>query len=234
MIEINLVPDVKQELIKAQRTRTTVVTFSIFAGLGALALVVLLLFYIFAIQTVRTIVADKAITDDSKTLSEFEDLPKMLTLQNQLKQISIQNESRRVDSRIFDMLQAVIPPAPHEIKISSIELEADTDKITIMGETPNYDSVEIFKKTIEGADVVFAGKDSTEETEALAQEISISDISYSEDSTGGKVVRFTITLKYPKALLAASTENISFRLSNAGNVTDSFLGIPFVTDGGDN
>lgn len=235
MIEINLIPDVKQELIRAQRTRTTVVTFSIFAGLAALALVVLLLFYVFAVQTVRTVIADDAIKKDSKTLSEFSDLPAMLTLQNQLDVLEILNENKRIDSRIFDMLTAVIPPQPHQIQISSIELEAETDQITISGETPNYDSVEIFKKTIEGADVVYADEESTEVTEALAQEISISDISYGEDASGQKVVRFTITLIYPEALLAASTGNVSFRLSNAGNVTDSYLGIPFLnTTGGSN
>lgn len=39
MIEINLVPDVKQELIKAQRVRATVISFSIAIGLVSVAVV---------------------------------------------------------------------------------------------------------------------------------------------------------------------------------------------------
>ena len=37
MIEINLIPDVKKELLKANKTRNFVVTISIFVGVGALA-----------------------------------------------------------------------------------------------------------------------------------------------------------------------------------------------------
>ena len=42
MIEINLIPDVKKELLKANKTRNFVVTISIFVGVGALALVAVL------------------------------------------------------------------------------------------------------------------------------------------------------------------------------------------------
>ena len=53
MIEINLVPDVKQELIRAQRVRTGVISMSILVGLAALGIVALLLIWVFAIQAAR-------------------------------------------------------------------------------------------------------------------------------------------------------------------------------------
>ena len=65
MIEINLVPDVKQELIRAQRSRTVVVTFSILTGIIALGIVVLLLLYVFGVQTLRSAIADDAIEKNS-------------------------------------------------------------------------------------------------------------------------------------------------------------------------
>ena len=74
MIEINLVPDVKQELLRAQRTRTAVITISIISGLAAIGIVVLLLVYVFGVQAVRSGLADNAIKEQSEKLASVEDL----------------------------------------------------------------------------------------------------------------------------------------------------------------
>ena len=53
MIEINLIPDVKQELLRAQKGRAVVISASIFASVIAVGVVALLLVYIFGVQGVR-------------------------------------------------------------------------------------------------------------------------------------------------------------------------------------
>ena len=58
MIEINLVPDVKQELIKAQRIRSTVISFSIIIGIISLGAATALDIYAFPVQTLRNVVVD--------------------------------------------------------------------------------------------------------------------------------------------------------------------------------
>lgn len=88
MIEINLIPDVKQELLRAQRSRTMVITGSIFASIVAAGVVVLLLLYVFGVQTVRSNVLDDDIKKGAANLSQVEDLSEMLTIQNQLKKIA--------------------------------------------------------------------------------------------------------------------------------------------------
>ena len=42
MIELNLLPDVKQELVKAQRTQRIIIVVSLLASVGAIALVLAL------------------------------------------------------------------------------------------------------------------------------------------------------------------------------------------------
>ena len=234
MIEINLVPDVKQELLRAQRTRTAVITISIISGLAAIGIVVLLLVYVFGVQAVRSGLADNAIKEQSEKLASVEDLSKILTIQNQLEQIDLLNEGKKLDSRLFDMLQAVIPPEPNQVQIVSLSLDADNSSIVIEGQTPAYDNVEIFKKTIEGAVVTYP-LDGEEQSDQLATDVSLREVSYGEDASGQRVVRFTLSFAYPDSLLAASIDNMVIKLTNEGNVTDSYLGIPrsvFVTDGG--
>ncbi len=69
MIEINLVPDVKQELIRARHVRTVVVSSAVTVGLVALGIVILLAIYTFGVQTVRANIADEAIKTKSKELA---------------------------------------------------------------------------------------------------------------------------------------------------------------------
>lgn len=232
MIEINLVPDVKQELIWAQRTRNAVVTFSIFTGVAALAVVALLAFYVYGVQTVRGAFLDQGIKDSSDDIAQFEDLSKVLTIQNQLGVIDTLNDTRQQNSRIFDMLSAVVPPAPNEVRVAAVAVDTETAIMEIEGQTADYGSIEIFKKTLEGAVIEYPLEDGTAQTDMLATMINISEISYGEDSNGANVVRFTLDFVYPDSLFSAAISNVSFQLTNEGNVTDSYLGVPrslFVT-----
>lgn len=235
MIEINLIPDVKQELIKAQRVRSTVITSTILIGMITIGIVVALALYVFTVQTVRGGLLDGNIKSSNKKLLSVEDLSKTLTIQNQLTKISALNAGKKIDSRIFDLLVAIIPPAPNSIQISDLTIDSSTETITINGQASNsYAAVEVFKKTIEGAKVKFnkfddeATVDPVELT--LASNISTSNTSYGEDSSGAKVLRFTISFVYTKELFSPESKNVSVVITTKGNATDSYLGIPIFTD----
>lgn len=225
MIEINLIPDVKQELIKAERVRSVVISFSILAGLISLGIVTLLAVYVFGVQTVRSALDDTSIKSGSEKLSAVEDLPKVLTIQNQLNKISELNDQKKVDSRIFDVLLAITPPAPNNIQVSNVSIDADNSKIVIQGQTAGYDTLEVFKKTISGAVITYGSGDSATHI-PLATEISTTDVSFGEDASGAKVLRFSISFTYPIELFSPKVPAVVIKLTNAGNVTDSYLGIP--------
>ena len=231
MIEINLVPDIKQELIKAGRVRTKVIMGAIFVGIVSVAVVILLAFYVFGVQTARNIFADSAIKSGNEKLMAITDLSKTLTIQNQLTKITILNDDKKVDSRTFDLLTAIIPPAPNNILISDMTIDSTTNTITINGQATNsYAAVEVFKKTIDGAVVKFTGSGS--DGVKLASNISTSDTRYGEDSSGAKVLRFTISFNYATELFSPKSKNVSVVVTTQGNVTDSHLGVPqsFFTD----
>jgi Tfp pilus assembly protein PilN len=225
MIEINLIPDVKQELLKAQRTRTAVISASIITCIVAGGIVVALALYVFGVQTVRGALVDTAIKDGDAKLSQVEDLSKMLTIQNQLNRITELNDKKRVDSRMFDVLSAVIPPAPNAVQVSLLSMDTEESTITLEGQTRAYDSMEVFKKTIDSSVIVFS-RDGVEEQVKLANDINTSDISYGESPDGQKVLRFKLSFKYPEELFSAKIEALTIKLSINGNVTDSYLGIP--------
>lgn len=226
MIEINLIPAVKQELIKVQRIRATVISFSILIGLAAVAVVTLLALYVFAVQTVRGVVADEAIKKGGQQLAGVEDLSKTLTIQNQLTKISGEHSDKKIDSRIFDVLLAIIPPVPNDIQISDLAVDSTAGTITMQGQAANsYAAAEIFRKTIEGAKVKYTS-DAGDQAVALASNVSTGDTSYGEDASGAKVLRFTLSFTYAKELFAPSSKNATVVIATQGNVTDSYLGVP--------
>lgn len=227
MIEINLIPAVKQELIKIQRIRAMVISFSILIGLAAVAVVTLLAIYVFAVQTVRGAVADAAITEGGQKLADVADLSKTLTIQNQLTKISGEHDDKKIDSRIFDVLLAIIPPAPNDIQISDLAIDSTTGTITMQGQAANsYAAAEVFRKTIEGATVEYMN-DAGAQKVALASNVSTgADTSYGEDASGAKVLRFTMSFTYANELFAPSSKNAKVVIATQGNVTDSYLGVP--------
>jgi hypothetical protein len=226
MIEINLIPDVKQELIRARMIRSAVVSGAIITTLIAAAVVVILSVYIFGVQALRGVVADDAIKKGSSQLASVEDLSKILTIQNQLTKINVLNDSKAIDSRVFDVLQAIIPPPPNSVKISSLIVDADAKSITFEGQTPTYPALEAFKKTIAAANVRYTDASNGQQDVPLASTLSISNISYGEDSTGTKVLRFTVSFVYSDLLFSPKVTNPTIVLIDGGNVTDSYLGIP--------
>lgn len=228
MIEINLIPDVKQELLRAQRTRTAVISFSILTSIIAGGVLVVLALYVFGVQTVRSALLDNEITSGNQQLSKVEDLSKILTIQNQLTKISELNSNKNMDSRLFDMLSAVTPSGNNKVQFSSITVDstdATTQTIRLEGQTNAYDSMEVFKKTV-GSAIIEYTQDGQQKTVNLASNISTSDVSYGEDASGQKVLRFVLTFTYAPELLSPTVVAPTFKLSVDGNVTDSYLGIP--------
>ena len=112
-----------------------------------------------------------------------------------------------------------------EVRISSLLIDAATKNIRLEGQTAQYPGLEAFKKTLGAAHVRYK-EDGAQKDVPLATDISLADISYGEDATGTKVLRFTVSFTYAEELFSPKVVAPSIVLINGGNVTDSYLGIP--------
>lgn len=227
MIEINLVPDVKQELIRAKRVRTVVVSGAIVVGLIALGIVILLALYLFGVQTVRENIADSEIDKKSKELASVTDLDNTLTIQHQLSKLTELHDQKNIDSRFFDLLAAINPAEPNQVVFSLARLDSDEKMVRLEGQAVNgYAAADVLKKTITGTSISFQDSDSKKNTVPLADDVSMSELSYGEDSSGKKVLRFTLTFSYNDAFFARSSKDAIIIRPDRQNVTDSYLRLP--------
>lgn len=226
MIEINLVPDVKQELIQAERVRSIVISLTILVGLAAIGLVVLLGLWVFGVQIARGAFSDSTIKNESAKLSAVEDLPSTLTIQNQLSVLPSLHENKQIDSRIFDVLTAINPQAPNSVAISKLTIDSEDQTVAIEAQAVGgYPALEVFRKTIEATTLRFT-EDGKEVSYPLSDSVSHGDRSYGEDSNGQKVLRFTLSFTYPEELFSPGLQNARIVGPANTNVTDSYLGIP--------
>jgi hypothetical protein len=226
MIEVNLVPDVKQELLKAQRVRAGVVSVAILIGVIAVSTVALLAIWVFGVQTARSVIADNTIKSESQKLSLVEDVDNTLTIQNQLSKLPEMHGTKHINSRIFDILTTINPPAPNNVSITKMTLNSSDSSVKIEAQAlKSYTALEVFKKTI-GATKFEYTEDGERQSVPLATNISTTDSSLGEDVTGAKVLRFTLTFTYSEELFSRSSENAAIVAPDKTNVTDSFLGVP--------
>ncbi len=227
MIEVNLIPDVKLELLKARKVRTNVISLSILTTIVTGGAVALLAFYVFVVQTVASALADTAIKTESSKLKAVDDLAQTLTIQNQMSNISQLHDKKMVSSRIFDILSTIVPEGKNTVAISSVKLDTEEGTITLEAEASNgYEALEVFKKTIAETTFSFSQDGDLQEPINIATEISDGQRRYAEDSDGNRVLRFTMSFAYSEELFLPTSERGQINAPDKQNATDSATGVP--------
>lgn len=227
MIEINLLPNVKRELLKTRVMRNRVISISFLVGGASIAAVVVLVL-ILGSQIAAEAVQNGVIKDRNDKLMAVEDLNKVVTIQHQLTKINEQHSGKKFNSRIFDVVTAVNPVAPNNVSFSDIKVNPGSKTITLEGSAVNgYSALETLKKTILNTKVQTTDGDKSSEV-SLTKEIKDGDTSFGENSEGKKVLQFSFSFEYAEELLAPANNGTVSVLTPTGkvDVTDSRQGIP--------
>jgi Tfp pilus assembly protein PilN len=159
MIQFNLLPDIKQQFIRAQRLKRLMVSVSMIASAAGLALLVV------AFSTVY--IAQKKIIDDlngsiassSRTLKNEPNISDILTVQSQLGSLDSLNNQKPVVSRIFGYLTQLTPT---QITVSDMHVDFTQNTITITGNAPSLDLVNTFVDSLKFTSYTATGSTSSQ------------------------------------------------------------------------
>lgn len=149
MIQINLIPDLKAEFLKAQKIKRTVVSLSLVAVGVFAGLVVVMFLHVNVNQKNHT---DNLKEDIDKLATEYSaaiDLDKVITVQKQLQALPGLHESKPLVSRLAKYL-TIITPENVEITRFSLDLEEKL-QISIAGNGASVADVNVFADTIKNA-----------------------------------------------------------------------------------
>ena len=226
MISINLLPDIKKNLLRVRRERNLVVTVSIVAVAASVGV----LFLLGAMLAGATIIKNGHIGKIDDYESEIEEakdkdqLNEYLTVQNQLSQIDGLKGEQKVYSRLMDYLVQLNPAAPNNAALKSVSLEDGDDgiAITLEGTTANYATLNVYKNTLINAILKYEEKTDDESSDESSNEqgddksdevndekaerinlfssVTVRDTNFVDEGNNGNSVRFEITAVFdPKA-----------------------------------
>ena len=151
--EINLVPTVKAEAIRALRMRNRVlfvciIVVSVAAGITAI------LGSVVTGQNITKGNQDNKINEMSKKINNFEGLSEYLTIQDQLGNIANIQDNRMVLSRVFSFFNTVLPTGVDKITLSELSINLQDSTFTFTGQADagvdpfiDYRVLESFKKS---------------------------------------------------------------------------------------
>ena len=155
--EINLVPDIKGEMIKTLKLRNFIFFLCIIVAATSVG-ITLMAGLIMGGQS--AVISSKKDTIDnlSTKLNSYADLTDFLTVKDQLGNISTLTNNKKVLSRTFDILSAIIPTGADKVQISELNVNLSGDAPTFVfdaqanaGKEPfiDYNVLDSFKKSMQ-------------------------------------------------------------------------------------
>lgn len=192
MIQLNLLPDVKLQFIKAQRTRRLVISIAFITTAASVGLLLLLL-SIAGLQKKHLNDLNEDIADYSSELKKQPQIDKILTVQNQLGGITALHDAKPAASRLTEYLNQVTPA---EIGITNLEVDYTTQTITISGNTKALSDVNKYVDTLKFTR--FTTQDNKDETPAFSGVVltSFGLTSGGSGVAGAAPATYTITFTY--------------------------------------
>lgn len=156
MIQLNLLPDIKLEYLRAQRTKRFFVLTSFMVAAGSIAIVAFLAFIVYVVQGQHASNLQSDIEQNLQALQQKENLPKILTVQNQLEELSQLHSDKPIVSRLFNYFIVVIPD---EVSLNEVVLvfggsSGSDTTIEMTGEGADFKSVNQFADALKNAEFV--------------------------------------------------------------------------------
>ena len=154
MYEINLVPDIKLQMIKMQKIRN-LVFFICMVVAAAVVGIVILLSAIVGGQNLAMSGQDGRLRNMSDKVLGYDGINEFLTIQDQLSKLAKISDSRKMLSRTFSILNVMLPQGADSVTISELNIDLDNNALVFdgqadAGEEPliDYRVLEAFKKGV--------------------------------------------------------------------------------------
>lgn len=162
MIQLNLLPDLKKEFIQVQKTKSMVISVSLITAVSAIALSILMFIYVNFVQALQINLATDDIKSKNQQLNDMTELPKHLTIQNQLAALPTLRDGQGVTSRILDFLNVLNPSPPNNVSLAVLQVGTIDNSIILNGTTRNFEALNVFVDTLKNAEITYRLENSQE------------------------------------------------------------------------
>ena len=223
MIQFNLLPDVKQQYIKAKRQKHTVIVISMLMAAASLFVFIMLFLTVYVFQRAHLRNLNNDISASTETLKNTTNLNKILTIQNQLDSLPKLHDEKPVVTRLTNYLSAI---TPNQVNIGELEADFETKAITVKGTSDSLQNINKFVDTIKFTTF----KDNGEES----KDKPFSEVVLKEFARNDKETTYTISFTFNEIIfdinhdIVITVPKITSTRSETEKPTDLFKALPEV------
>ena len=192
MVQFNLLPDVKLEYVKTQRTKRFLTLVSFIVSGASIALLAVAFVTVDVVQKKALNDANNDIGRYSTQLKSVPNLNKMLTVQNQLNTLTQLHAQKPVTSRVFTYISQVSPSLAN---LDEMNVDFTNNTITVSGTAPSLDVVSTYTDTLKATVYSTSG---TANTHAFSN-VVLSSFGRNQDGA-----TFTIALEFDPTIFDSS------------------------------
>jgi len=198
MIQFNLLPDIKIAFIKAQRLKRIVMVVA--SGVTAVSVLILIVFLtVTQLQSKHIANLDKDVKGLRSGLESTPDLNKILTIQNQLNNLTALHEKKPYVSRLTDFLPQITLV---QVKYAKIELNIAESVIKFTGSSDSLKTTNQFIDTLKFTNFQLEGE---------ADKAAFSDVVLTTFGRDERGASFEITIKFDPSIFD-NTKKITIKV----------------------
>jgi Tfp pilus assembly protein PilN len=223
MIQFNLLPDVKQDYLKAKRLKHSVIVISLLVAAASLFIFVMLALTVFAFQKVQIKGLNDSIATNSQKLKATKDLDKILTIQNQLKSLPDLHDQKPVTSRLFTYLAQLTPA---QVTIGNVELDYSANTLNISGNADSLGTINKFVDTLKFTTYTDSSSGSNDAKKPFSSVVLASFSRTDKDATYQITLAFDPAIFDSSSTIVLTTPKIISTRSETEKPTDLFKALP--------
>jgi len=209
MVQFNLLPDVKLEYVKTQRTKRLLTVVSFVASAAGLVILLLSIVSVDVVQKKNLHDLNNDISKYSSQLKAVPDLDKILTVQNQLGTLTSLHDQKPVTSRLFSYITQLTPA---QANLNNLAIDFTANTLTIGGTAPSLDTVSTYTDTLKATTYGVKG---TSGSKPAFSNVVLS--SFGRTDTGAT---FTITLGFDPTIFNTK-DQVSLTVPQSADVDQS-------------
>lgn len=203
MIQINLLPDVKLQYLRAQRNKHLVISVSFIVSAAFIAVVVLLAMHVYVNQAWH---ASRLQKDIDKYVDEFkaiDDIDTVLTVREQLLELPNLHSEKPAVTRLPDFLTTIVP---NTVDIAEFSLDFTSITIRLSGKGEDVIAVNTFADVLKNT--YFSAGDGGTPVKAF------SDVEFSIGATTDEGVTFETSMHFDDNIFDINSDSVKLTVPN--------------------
>lgn len=190
MIEVNLLPSVKKDFLKAQQMKHTVIVASALISVASLISLILLFSYVQVVQPQHQKNVQADIDRALKEVKDKQDAVRVVTVQGALESLPSLQDQKQISSNLFTYVSNF---TPRTVSYSNMKLNLETQTLVLQGAAGSFEQANVLANNLKGAQFTYKKDDQTQRATPFSN-VVFDGLSRSEQSEDGKSVSFQITL----------------------------------------